>query len=131
MSGVYEAQFLTLVAVFLPVGIATKTFLFTPSTASKRDVQDERNELFDPQTATLKETLWYNVWGFSHVERVFISRTGTLVAVTFLYSWLQVYASVEGAESVGAAGWAVVWATAAWLTGLAYSWVGDVEGVKG
>lgn len=130
MGGIYEAQFLTLALLYIPAGVAAKVFLFTPATASKKDFADAQRAAFDPKTATLEETLWYNVWGFSKRGRVMISRTAILSGVTFLYSWLQVYASIEGAESLGAAGWACVWAIAAALTGVAYYWVINVEEIS-
>ena len=130
MAGVYDAQFPTLVLLFIPIGIAAKVFLFTPSTAAKKDSADAQRNAFNPETASLLETFWYNVWGFSKHSRVMISRSVILAGVTFLYSWLQVYASIEGAESLGAAGWAGVWAIAAALTGAAYSWVTAIDGVS-
>ena len=130
MAGIYNVQFPILVILFIPVGIAAKVFLFTPSTAAKKDFADAQRESFDAETATLEETFWYNIWGFSNHTRVMISRSAILAGVTFLYSWVQVYASIEGAESLGAAGWAGVWAIAATLTGTAYSWVTNIEGVS-
>ena len=130
IDGIYNTQFLSLALLFIPIGVATKVFLFTPATASKRDAIDAAREKFDPQAATLQETFWYNTWGFSKHSRVMISRTAVLAGVTFLYGWVQIYATIEGAEGLGAAGWAGVWATAAVVTGLAYGWVINVDGVN-
>ena len=58
-----------------------------------------------------------------------IERTGTLVALGFVQTWLHTYGAVEGAEGFGAVGWAAVWAAAAAVTGGVLLVVGDVEGV--
>ena len=130
IAGIYETQFLTLILLFVPIGVATKVFLFTPSTASKRDFADIQREDFDPETATLEETFWYNIWGFSKRGRVMVTRSAILAGITFFYTWVQVYASIQGVESIGAAGWASIWALAAVLTGGAYSWVTNIDGVR-
>ena len=130
ISGAHEARLPFLIASFIPVGIAAKSFLFTPATGAKRDLGDIRILAFNPETATLMETIEYNLWGYSKRTRVMIARTATLAALTFLNTWYQVALTVEGAESTGAAGWASVWATAAVLTGIVFWWVGHVDGVS-
>ncbi|MCJ1315627.1 hypothetical protein MMC15_000947 [Xylographa vitiligo] len=130
ISGAHEARLPFLIASFIPVGIAAKSFLFTPATGAKRDLGDIRQLAFNPETATLMETVEYNLWGYSKRTRVMIARTATLAALTFMNTWYQVALTVEGAESVGAAGWAGVWATAAVLTGTVFWWVGHVDGVS-
>lgn len=126
ISALHNANFLFLIASFVPVGFAAKLFLFTPSQAAKADKYDKETANFNPETATFGETLLYNLWGYSHRSRQLAKRTATLVAVGGLHTWLQTYATVEGAEALGAAGWSSVWALAATLTGVAFLWVGDV-----
>ena len=104
-------------------------FLFTPATAAKADKHDKQTAAFDPETATLGETIAYNLWGYSHRARILIKRTVILVAVGGVHSMLQTYLSLEGTEFAGAAGWSSVWGLAAALTGAAFLWVGDVDGV--
>lgn len=129
ISAAYAGQFPKLCLTFVPVGIATKVFLFTPSTGAKADLGDIKNTAFNPATATLGETVYQNFWGYSKRTRTLIKRTLTLAAVSYLNTWLQVSVTVEGTESQGAAGWACVWATAAIITGFAYLWVGNIEEV--
>ena len=104
-------------------------FLFTPATAAKADKHDKKTATFNPTTATLGETVVYNLWGYSHRTRTLIKRTATLVVVGGAHTVLQTYGSLEGAELLGAVGWSSVWGLAAALTGAAFVWVGDVEGV--
>lgn len=130
ISALYDRDFPHLVAALIPIGIAAKVFLFTPATAAKPDASDEKFAHFDPQTASLSETVIYNFWGHSKRTRTLIQRTATLVAVGGLHTWMQTYHTVEGAESIGAAGWSSVWAAAAILTSATYWWVGDVEGMS-
>ncbi|MCJ1284211.1 hypothetical protein MMC26_003542 [Xylographa opegraphella] len=130
ISAAHEARLPFLIASFIPVGIAAKSFLFTPATGAKRDLEDIRRLAFNPETATLMETLQHNLWGYSKRTRVIIARTVALTALTYMNTWYQVALTVEGAESTGAAGWASVWATAAVLTGTAFWWVGHVDGVS-
>lgn len=130
ISAAHNARLPFLIASFIPIGIAAKSFLFTPATGAKRDLGDIKRTAFNPETATLVETVEYNVWGYSKRTRTMIQRTATLATVVFLTSWLKVAQTVEGAESSGAAGWAGVWATAAMLTGTAFWWVGHVDGVS-
>ena len=112
------------------MGYAAREFLFSPATGAKKDLGDIRNEAFNPETATLSETVRYNAWGFSKRTRTMIKRTATLVTVTALNTWLQTYVTIEGSESYGAAGWSGVWALAAALAGTVFWWVADVEGVS-
>ena len=129
LTGAYEATVALLLPAFIPSGIAAKSFLFTPSTGARADLGDIKNSAFNPETATLWETVLYNLWGYSKRTRTIIKRTATLAAVVYLNTFLQVFVTVEGADAIGAAGWACVWATATVLTGSALWWVGNVEGV--
>jgi hypothetical protein len=123
LSGVYTAQFQRILLTSVPIGLATKVFLFTPAAGTPRDEADNRIAVFDPQSATLEETVRYNFWGFSARQRALYTRTAVLAGVTLVHTWLQVYVTVEGAEGYGAFGWAMVWSMAAVLTGAVYSWI--------
>ncbi len=129
ISTAHTAALPFLIASFIPVGYAAREFLFAPATGARLNLGDIRARAFNPATATLGETVMYNLWGYSKRTRELIKRTATLVAVSGFNTWLQTFVTVEGVESYGAAGWAAVWAGAAALTGLMYAWVGDVEGV--
>ncbi|KAI4236115.1 MAG: hypothetical protein L6R40_006240 [Gallowayella cf. fulva] len=130
LSGAYEAALPGVTIGFLISGYAAQSFLFMPALGAKPDVHDMQMEDFDPETATLGETVWYNVWGYSKRSRTLIKRTATLVLVSAMQTGLRTIITVEGVELVGAAGWAAMWATAAILVGCSFWWVGDVEGVS-
>lgn len=130
ISAAHSAALPFLIFSFFPLGVAAREFLFTPATGAKPDVHDRKVASFNPETATLWETIMYNVWGHSKRTRTLIQRTATLVSVTAFHTWLQTYVAIEGTESYGAAGWSGIWAVAATATGVAYWWVGDVEGVS-
>ena len=130
ISALYDSTFPAIIAVFIPIGFAAKTFLFTPTLAALPDEKEERAiKRFDPETATLKETFVFNVWGHSKRVKTLLVRTATLIVVGGVHTWLHTYGAVEGAEGFGAVGWSSVWALAALVTALAYLFVGDVEGV--
>lgn len=129
ISALYDGNFPYLVSFFIPLGFAAKIFLFTPATAAKPDRLDKEIAKFDPETATLAETILYNIWGFSKRTRALIIRTATLATVAGLHTSIQTFGAVEGAELFGAVGWSSVWVLATALTGAAYWWVGDVEGM--
>ncbi|KAK4690277.1 hypothetical protein P7C71_g6476, partial [Lecanoromycetidae sp. Uapishka_2] len=130
ISILHNSNFTWLMASYLPIGFAAKVFIFTPSTAAKPDAYDKEIARFNPETATLGETVMYNLWGFSKRTRTLIKRTATIVAVSGMHTWFQTYVSLEGAELFGAVGWSSVWATAAVWTGVAFWWVGDVKGMS-
>ena len=115
----------------IPVGIAAKSFLFVTATGAVRAPEEEAElASFDPETATLGETIWYNFWGYSKKTRLLIIRTFTLAALAFFNTSLQLFITVRGVELSGAVGWASVWSAATLATGLFYWWVGNVEGVS-
>ena len=129
ISAAHSQNFPWLILSFLPTGFAAKVFLFTPATAAKADKYDKKTAAFDPKTATLGETVVYNLWGYSHRARILVTRTAVLIAVGGAHTIIQTYGSLEGAELLGAAGWYGVWGLAATLTGAAFLWVTDVDGV--
>lgn len=129
ISKLYNSNFPVLAASFIPLGFAARVFLFTPATAAKPDNYDKEISNFNAEEATLWETVVYNVWGYSKRSRALIKRTATLVAISSLHTSLQTFVTLEGSEGFGGVGWSSVWALAATLTGVAYWWVGDVEGM--
>lgn len=127
ISTLRSSTFLVLCATLFPTGLAAKTFLFTPAEAAKTDAYDNKIAAFDAETASLSETLIHNVWGYSSRIRTLMRRTGVLIGLVGLHTWLHLYVAVEGAEGFGAAGWSSVWMIAATLTGIGFAWVGDVN----
>lgn len=130
ISAAHSAALPKLIALSLPVGHAAREFIFTPSTGSRPDSFDDQIASFNPETATLRETFLYNIWGYSKRTRTLIKRTFILAAITGIHNWLEAYIAIEGTEIFGAAGWSAVWALAAIVTGTAFWWVGDVEGMS-
>ena len=130
VSSLYSSTFFYLCLIFVPTGFAARVFLFTPTMAAKPDEADMQLAKFNPESATLAETMAYNVWGHSKRTRTMIARTTILVVMGFVHTWLHTYGAVEGAEGFGAVGWASVWALAAAVTGTSLLVVGDVEGVN-
>ena len=82
--------------------------------------------VFNPETATLWETVQWNFWGWDERTRQVVVRTATLAAVSAMHTWVQLYMTVEGVEGTGAAGYAAVWAIAGLAVGGVFLWVGDV-----
>lgn len=123
----YDTQFFVLILSLLPVGIASKVFLFTPTAAARRDATDAVNAQFDAETATLAETIWYNVWGYSKRVRVLILRTLIVASMSGVSTTIRTYASIDGVDLIGALGWASPWVVGAFFTGIAYAWVTGTE----
>ena len=130
ISAAHSAAFPLLIFSFLPIGYAAREFMFTAATGAKPDARDQELARFNPATATLGQTVMYNLFGYSKRTRTFIQRTATVALVGGLHTWLQLYVAIEGTEGLGAAGWSMLWSSAALLTGTAYWWVGDVEEIS-
>ena len=130
LSSAHSASFIWLAASFIPIGFAAQEFVFRPALGSKPSAYDQKIASFNPEIASLTETLEYNFWGYSARTRTLIKRTLALVAVSGLHTWMQTYVAIEGVEGYGAAGWSGVWVAAAIVTGGAFWLVGDVKGVS-
>ena len=111
----------------LPLGIAMRTFLFTPALATPADERDHTLPDFDPASATLSETFAYTFWGWSARTRELIKRAAIVAGVTFMYTFVQLTFTVRGVEPAGAAGWAGFWSIAGLATAAVYGWVGHLE----
>ena len=110
------------VLLSLLFGIAARTFVFTPIvTAEEGEVAE-----FDAERATLGETVRWNLWGYTKRDKVSIVRTGVVVVVTAVGTYLQCALGIRGVEGTGAAVYAGVWAVAALFTGIALRYVGSV-----
>lgn len=127
LSTAHSAVFLWLAASFMPIGYAAEEFVFRPAFGSKPNAYDKKIASFNPETASLADTLEYNIWGYSARTRTLIQRTMTLVAVSGFHTWIQTYVAIEGVQGYGAAGWSGLWATAAMVTGVTFWWIGNIE----
>ena len=113
-------------ALMLLLGLAARGFIFTPFAATSRTAEDAEIAKFDPVSATLGQTVWWNLWGYTTRTKVAIRRTAVVVAMTWVSTYLQCAMTIRGVESYGAAVYASAWALAATLTGLGLEVVGDV-----
>ena len=126
MQGAHDASVPSLIAVLVPVGIATAQFLFTPAIGSRGNpgltdpaLKPEVTK-FNPENATLGETLAWNIGfgkdGFTKRAEVLAKRSAVLVASSVINTFVRTILTVEGSETIGALGWAGVWGLAAALT---------------
>lgn len=135
MERVHDANVLSFLLLFLPLGFAASQFIFVPAVASAGNpgITDPKlhpeKAPFDPRTATLSQHLAYNLGlseaGFSRRAEILAKRAMVLAAGSFINSFVRAYMVVEGSELWGALGWASVWAVAAGLAGVGFAWVGD------
>lgn len=117
---------ITLFPLTLLLGLAAKSFIFTPAAASAPSTRDAILTAFNPATSTLAETFWYNVWGFDVRTKIIIKRTATLMLIVGMNTFLQAFITVEGVEATGAFAYSGVWVISAAFTGIAYGLVGAV-----
>lgn len=84
---------------------------------------------FDPRTATLGQTLHRNVFWHRYLPartQELLKRVTLLVAWTAANTAFLAVSEVEGAEVLGAVGWAAVWGASAALTGAMVGWIAGV-----
>lgn len=117
---------ITLFPLTLILGLAAKSFIFTPAAASAPSLADAKQSSFNPATATLGETVWQNVWGFNSRTKLTIKRTATLMLIVGVNTFAQTYITVEGVEAFGAFAYSGVWVLSAAFTGAALGLVGAV-----
>jgi hypothetical protein len=124
-----------LLVLFGPLGYAATQFIFVPAigSASNPGITDPalkpENVPFNPETATLAQTIAWNVGfgesGLTPRGEILLKRTAILATSSFISTFARAYVIIEGTELLGALGWASVWGTAAALVGVAYAWVGN------
>lgn len=137
----HSANLISLVLLMLPTGFLASRFLFDPLAApalaaaealvkqpGASDPIETEGTTFDPATATLGETLaWNLLWWrrYSPRGRELVRRMALLVGGTGACAGVKAWAEIEGVEAVGAAGWAAVWCFGAACCGGVLGWVGD------
>jgi hypothetical protein len=126
IAAAHDASPLTLFPTTLLLGLACKSFIFTPAAASAPSRADARLRAFDPVTATLGETVWYNFCGFQSRTKMVMWRTVSLMLVSGGNTFLQTWMTVQGVEVTGAVAYSAVWVAAAAITGVALGVVGAV-----
>ncbi|KAK6079218.1 hypothetical protein SCUP234_05771 [Seiridium cupressi] len=121
IQAAHESTYINLLPVTLALGFAATNFIFTPAEAEPQ----EQPRHFDPINASLKETVSWNVWGWSKRTKTVVKRTITLMLVTGISTMLQTSLTVAGAEPLGAVAWASPWVVAAAVTGVGLGAVGS------
>jgi len=112
------------VLLSLLFGLAARTLIFAPVASTGRTPDDAKVETFDPAAATLKETVWWNLWGYTAQGKALVARTAVAALVPAVSTFLQCVLTIKGVEAYGAAAYASVWAAAGLLTGLGLGVVG-------
>ncbi|KAK3692524.1 hypothetical protein B0T22DRAFT_16075 [Podospora appendiculata] len=107
-------------------GAAARTFIFTPFITTPPATQDKEASEFDPVSATLGQTVAYNLWGFTGQTKVSIKRTAVAMLLTAVNTYLQCSSMINGVESYGAAAYASIWTVATMITGLLLRYVGGL-----
>ncbi|KAK1751752.1 hypothetical protein QBC47DRAFT_390931 [Echria macrotheca] len=112
--------------VTLLLGTAARLFIFTPLVATPQTGESERElAKFDPVSATLQETVAYNLWGYTSRTKVSIKRTALAMLFTGVGTYLRCL-GIRGAEPYGSIVYASVWTMATLLAGLSLRYVGSV-----
>lgn len=107
-------------------GVAARTLIFTPSVTASPTIRDQEVAEFDPATANLGQTIYWNLWGYTTPTKVSVKRTAVAMLFAGVDTYLQATTVLSGVDSYGAAVYASVWVLAAAITGLALRYVGSV-----
>lgn len=126
IEAAHSATPISLLPLTLVLGLAARSFIFTPATASSPSVKEAKSVAFNPSTATLAETFEHNFWNYGPRTKVVIKRTATLMLVSGLNTFLHVFVTLKGVEAPGAAAYAFVWVVAAFISGVSLGLVGAV-----
>jgi hypothetical protein len=119
IEAAHSSTYISLLPLTLFLGLAAKSFIFTPSAASAPSTGDAKNSAFNPVTATLTESFLWNILGYSSRAKVVIKRTLLLMLVSGLNTFVQTAITIEGVETRGAVAYSLVWVVAAAITGMA------------
>lgn len=121
----YSASFLALLPTAVFFGVSASKFIFAPYVTTGKSKEDDKIRQFDPVQASLRETVWWNFWGYTLRSRIVITRTAIITAMTAVSTYLALAIAIDGVSRLGAATYALVWASATAATGLALGLVGQ------
>ncbi|KAF4438462.1 hypothetical protein F53441_12785 [Fusarium austroafricanum] len=121
----YNASYAAILPVTTLFGIAASTFIFAPFATTARAKEDDKINEFDPVAASLGETVWWNVWGYTVKTKVVIRRTIVVAFVTAVNTFLASSKTLYRVDATGAAVYAGVWAFAAICSGIGLGFVGE------
>ena len=122
VAAAHSASPISLLPTTLFLGLAARSFIFTPAAAAS----GKKAAPLDTEGASLSETFWYNVWGFSERTRVVVKRTAALMMVSGVNTFVQSFVTLQGVEAMGALAYSGVWVLASGITGLALGVVSAV-----
>lgn len=120
----YNASYAAILPVTTLFGIAASTFIFAPFATTARAKEDDKINKFDPVAASLGETVWWNMWGYTVKTKVVIRRTAVVAFVAAVNTFLASYKTMYRVDAIGAAAYAGVWAFAAICSGIGLGFVG-------
>jgi hypothetical protein len=120
----YSASYATTLPVTLAFGAAASLFIFAPFATTGKVKEDEKLGEFDPVSASLGETVWWNTWGYTAKTKVVIRRTVIAAVVTGINTYLATTMTIYGINRVGAAAYSAVWVFAAVCAGIGLGLVG-------
>jgi hypothetical protein len=129
ISPVHGLQFPHLVCLFLPAGIAATAFIYNSAAtvAPEPDTGVALANPYDPMTETLWKKLVRENWTrLTPRTKELVKRTAAVIVVGGGKSWLHTWATLNGVDAFGAAGYAGIFELGALVTGLVYWWIGDV-----
>ncbi|KAK4186552.1 hypothetical protein QBC35DRAFT_267425 [Podospora australis] len=107
-------------------GLAARSFIFEPVVTTPATSQDQEVAKFDPVNATLKQTVAWNLWGYTTRSKVCIVRTSLAMLFTAVGTYLDTALAINGVESYGAVTYAGIWVISALVTGLSLKYVGSI-----
>lgn len=120
----YSASYQGMIPVALAFGIAANTLIFAPYATTGKAKEDDKIDDFNPASATLGETVQWNVMGYTAKTRVWVVRTALACVVTAVNTYLACTMTIYGIQGTGAAAYAGVWVVAALVSGLGLGAVG-------
>ncbi|KJZ71784.1 hypothetical protein HIM_08804 [Hirsutella minnesotensis 3608] len=120
----YTASYSAVLPATAIFGAAASAFIFAPFATTGKSAEDEAASQFDPVTASLKETVRWNVWGYTTKTKVIVRRTAAVMLLTGVNTYLACTKTMYGVESCGAIWYAAVWVVAALFTGVGLGLVG-------
>lgn len=124
MEPAYGATYTEVLPVTVLLGLAASTFIFSPFATTGKAKEDAEIEKFDPVSASLGQTVWWNFWGYTAKTKVVIQRTAMAIFLTGVSTYLGCTRTIYGVESIGAAAYAAVWVAGAFFTGVGLGLVG-------
>ncbi|CEJ91485.1 hypothetical protein VHEMI07194 [[Torrubiella] hemipterigena] len=121
----YSASPISVLPVAAAFGIVASAFLFPSFATTSKTKDDDKIRQFVPADASLKQTVWWNVWGYTTKTKVLIRRAALAVVATSVGTYLSSSMSIRGVEACGSISYAGVWAVATLLTAVGLGVIGS------